>query len=86
MESLASPYAEAAHIRPPGAPHDGLDTSDYILCLCPNHFILLDHGGVGIGEDLSLDTPMVRLWGRGVSERACLVYVRNPIARQLFGL
>jgi putative restriction endonuclease len=41
-------------MRPLGAPHDGPDTSDNILCLCPNHHVFLDHGGVGIGEDLSL--------------------------------
>ena len=54
LEGLAGPYAEAAHIRPLGAPHNGPDTSDNILCLCPNHHVLLDHGGVGIGGDLSL--------------------------------
>jgi putative restriction endonuclease len=54
LEGLAGPYAEAAHIRPLGAPHHGPDTADNILCLCPNHHVLLDHGGVGIREDLSL--------------------------------
>ena len=58
-ESRAGAYAEAAHIRPLGAPHDGLETSDNILSLCPNDHILLDHGGVGIGEDLS---PDLRGW------------------------
>jgi putative restriction endonuclease len=54
LVGLAGPYAEAAHIRPLGAPHHGPDTPDNTLCLCPNHHVLLDHGGVGIGEDLSL--------------------------------
>jgi putative restriction endonuclease len=54
LEGLSGPYAEAAHIRPLGAPHNGPDTPGNILCLCPNHHVLLDHGGVGIGEDLSL--------------------------------
>ncbi len=40
--------------RPLGAPHHDPDTLDNILCLCPNHHALFDHGGVGIGEDLSL--------------------------------
>ncbi|MDQ3913133.1 MAG: HNH endonuclease [Actinomycetota bacterium] len=61
LEGLAGPYAEAAHIRPLGAPHHGPDTSDNILCLCPNHHVLLDHGGVGIGEDLSLIGTEARL-------------------------
>jgi putative restriction endonuclease len=54
LEGLAGPYAEAAHIRPLGAPHNGPDSSDNIICLCPNHHVLFDHGGVGVGEDLSL--------------------------------
>jgi putative restriction endonuclease len=54
LEGLAGPYAEAAHIRPFGAPHNGPDTPDNILCLCPNHHVLFDHGGTGITEDLSL--------------------------------
>ncbi len=54
LEGLAGPYAEAAHVRPLGAPHHGPDTTDNILCLCPNHHVLFDHGGVTIGEDLAL--------------------------------
>lgn len=54
LEGLAGPYAEAAHIRPLGAPHHGPDTPDNILCLCPNHHVLFDHGGVTISVDLSL--------------------------------
>ena len=54
LEGLAGPYAEAAHIRPLGASHRGLDTPDNILCLCPNHHVLFDHGGVGIDENLVL--------------------------------
>lgn len=54
LEGLAGPYAEAAHIRPLGAPHNGPDIPDNIICLCPNHHVLFDHGGIGVGEDLSL--------------------------------
>jgi putative restriction endonuclease len=54
LEGLAGPYAEAAHIRPLGAPHRGPDTADNILCLCPNHHVLFDHGGVAIDENLVL--------------------------------
>ena len=45
------PYAEAAHIRPLGRPHDGPDTPDNILCLCPNDHVLFDTGAVCIGDD-----------------------------------
>jgi putative restriction endonuclease len=54
LEGSAGPYAEAAHIRPLGRPHNGPDTPDNILCLCPNHHVLFDYGGVAIADDFSL--------------------------------
>lgn len=54
LECAAGPYAEAAHIRPLGTPHDGPDTRDNILCLCPNHHVLFDYGAVSVAEDLAL--------------------------------
>ena len=54
LESSAGPYAEAAHIRPLGSPHHGSDTADNILCLCPNHHVLLDYGGLAIADDFRL--------------------------------
>jgi putative restriction endonuclease len=54
LEGLAGPYAEAAHIRPLGTLHNGPDTPENILCLCPNHHVLFDRGGVVVAEDLSL--------------------------------
>jgi putative restriction endonuclease len=47
---------------PARSPHNGPDTSDNILCLCPNHHVLFDHGGVEIGEDLSLIGVEERLY------------------------
>lgn len=35
-------YAEAHHIRPLGAPHDGHDVQENILCVCPNDHARLD--------------------------------------------
>ena len=46
LESHAGYYAEAAHIRPLGAPHCGPDTLGNMFCLCPNQHVLFDHGGV----------------------------------------
>lgn len=54
LEGNAGPYAEAAHIRPLGAPHNGPDTADNIICLCPNHHVLFDYGGFAVDNDLSL--------------------------------
>ena len=39
---------------PLGRPHNGPDTFDNLLCLCPNHHFLFDVGAFGIGDDLSL--------------------------------
>lgn len=46
-------YAEAAHIRPLGRPHDGPDIPENILCLCPNHHVLFDMGVISLREDLT---------------------------------
>jgi len=37
-------YAEGHHIQPLGAPHNGPDVLENILCLCPNHHAELDFG------------------------------------------
>ncbi|WP_318474153.1 HNH endonuclease [Photobacterium leiognathi] len=47
-------YAEAAHIRALGEPHNGLDTIENILCLCPNHHKLFDIGGIYVENDLTV--------------------------------
>lgn len=44
----AGPYAEAAHIRPLGKPHNGPDVASNVLCLCPNHHLLFDAGAIYI--------------------------------------
>jgi hypothetical protein len=36
-------YAEAHHIQPLGAPHNGPDVIENILCVCPNHHVELDY-------------------------------------------
>lgn len=61
LDTPAGPYAEAAHIRPLGAPHHGPDTADNILCLCPNHHALFDLGAFTIEDDLRLTGTNDRL-------------------------
>ncbi|MBL9213983.1 MAG: hypothetical protein JNG83_00765 [Opitutaceae bacterium] len=39
-----TPYIEAHHVHPLGAPHDGPDIEENILCVCPNHHAALDYG------------------------------------------
>lgn len=43
-----SAYAEAHHIKPLGAPHEGPDIEENILCVCPNHHAALDYGAIRI--------------------------------------
>lgn len=47
-------YAEAAHIKPLGTPHNGPDSLDNILCLCPNHHVKFDFGGFAILDNFEL--------------------------------
>lgn len=47
-------YALAAYIRPLGRPHNGPDTADNILCLCPNCYALFDGWAFAIGDDGAL--------------------------------
>jgi len=47
-------YAEAAHIRPLGEPHNGDDSLSNLLCLCPNHHVMFDRGTIQIEDDLSI--------------------------------
>jgi putative restriction endonuclease len=47
-------YAEGAHIKPLGKPHDGKDKPNNLICLCPNHHVMLDKGVFTIENDLSL--------------------------------
>jgi putative restriction endonuclease len=63
-------YAEGAHIRPLGKPHDGPDTADNVLCLCPNDHFLFDHGAryltdaLEVGSDATnVKTPLVLVAG-----------------------
>jgi putative restriction endonuclease len=43
-----APYAEAAHIRPLGRPHNGQDAMNNVLCLCPNDHVLFDFGAITV--------------------------------------
>jgi putative restriction endonuclease len=47
-------YAEGAHIRPLGKPHNGRDDTQNLLCLCPNHHVMLDKGCFTIDNNFQL--------------------------------
>jgi hypothetical protein len=54
------PYVEGCHIVPLGKPHDGDDTDENILALCPSCHVRFDYGGLVVDENLA-----VREWPTG---------------------
>jgi putative restriction endonuclease len=54
LETPAGAYAQGAHIRPLGSPHEGPDVPENVVCLCPNHHILFDAGAFSVRDDLTL--------------------------------
>lgn len=83
LETAAGPYAESAHIRPLGRPHNGPDVMENVLCLCPNHHVLFDRNAFAINSDLSLIgmEGSLSVHPRHVVDRNCLRYHRS----QFFG-
>jgi putative restriction endonuclease len=50
----AGPYAEAAHIRALGRPHNGVDDLSNLLCLCPNDHVKLDRGVLVVSDSFEV--------------------------------
>lgn len=44
-------YSEGHHVRPLGSEHEGSDTLDNLLCVCPNCHIKLDYGCIKLQEN-----------------------------------
>lgn len=47
-------YAEGADIKPLGKPHNGNDSTDNVLCLCPNHHVMLDKSIFSVDKRMML--------------------------------
>ena len=58
LDTPGRPYAEGAHIRPLGRPHDGPDLESNVLCLCPTDHVRFDYGAFWILDDLSIVDAM----------------------------
>lgn len=54
LETAAGHYAEGAHIRPLGRPHDGSDSVANVLCLCPNDHVRLNRGAIYIDDTMQI--------------------------------
>jgi hypothetical protein len=48
------PYSEGCHIVPVGRPHNGPDAPCNMLCLCPNHHVLLDRGSIIVSDTFQI--------------------------------
>ena len=79
LETPAGPYAESAHIKPLGRPHNGPDVPGNVLCLCPNHHVLLDAKAFTIRDDFSLVgiEGSLSVHPRHTIEMSCLRYHRS---------
>ena len=82
VATSAGPYAEAAHVRPLGRPHDGPDAVANMLCLCPNCHSAFDRGGLTVGEDGTVEgvdgrTMQLRVKAKHGLETANLAYHRE---------
>jgi len=60
VRTPSGPYAEGAHIRPLGRPHDGPDSPGNILCLCPTDHVRFDRGSIWIDERLIVQDRISR--------------------------
>ena len=52
IELFDGTYSEAHHIRPLGSPHDGSDTKDNIIVVCPSCHVRLDYFSIELTADL----------------------------------
>jgi 5-methylcytosine-specific restriction endonuclease McrA len=66
------PYAEAHHIKPLGAPHNGPDVRGNILCLCPNDHVLLDYGAIRLDQTSlhEIDKEYVDYYNANIYDKA----------------
>jgi len=74
LPTPVAPYAEAAHIRPLGRPHDGRDILSNVLCLCPNDHVLFDFGAITVSPNTFLVTG-----DRSVEGRTLLMRPRHKV-------
>lgn len=51
IRTLAGAYSEGAHLVPLGGGSEGPDIDANVLCLCPNHHVMLDHGALAFADD-----------------------------------
>jgi putative restriction endonuclease len=74
IDTPGGPYAEAAHIRALGKPHDGPDVKSNVLCLCPNHHVMFDEGAIYVDRNWT-----VRMSGDHNAVGALRRHAKHPV-------
>lgn len=80
IQTKSGRYAEGAHIKPLGRPHDGDDSVDNLICLCPNHHVMFDKGSFAILDNLNLigcETGKLNLHAKHKLNKSNLEYHRK---------
>lgn len=54
-------YSEGHHLKPLGQPHNGPDSANNLLVLCPNHHVLCDFGAIVLDPTTLQIHPLHRL-------------------------
>lgn len=73
-------YAEGAHIKPLGKPHDGDDSVANLICLCPNHHVMFDRGTFSIQNNYELigeETGLLHVHEKHKIDESNLIYHRK---------
>jgi len=52
VKTPSGSYSQGAHIKGLGFPHSGADTTNNMLCLCPNCHVMFDFGSLYVKDDL----------------------------------
>ncbi|MCG8449774.1 MAG: hypothetical protein MI725_09370 [Pirellulales bacterium] len=68
-------YAEAHHIQPLGAPHDGPDIGANIIVLCPNHHAMCDYGVIALDMAQLRIHPEHEIGSEFIDYHNAMVYV-----------
>lgn len=75
-------YSEGAHIQALGSPHNGPDTTENVLCLCPTCHVMFDGGAVVLLDDLTIvrhgeETGRLRTHPMHTIDLTCVAKHRN---------
>jgi predicted restriction endonuclease len=72
-------YAEAAHIRPLGTPHNGPDAPSNMIVLCPNHHLQFDRGVISIEFKAGVPTFMSQILGDPIHGKPIGLHPKHTI-------